>query len=316
MAKVLKSVRNYIQSIFSKLDRNVVDNLLNQDSIVLMDVGAAGGIEPRWKKFAGKVSYVGFEPDGRAQEFVPNVRFAEYEMIPSALGESKSVRRLNITKDVGKSSLFVPNWEILERFPNVDRFSVSKELKLQINTADKIVKSKVDFIKLDIQGSELGVLKGAKGILKEVLGVETEVEFLELYSGQPLFGQVNEYLRRLDFEFIDFVNLRRWERNSFSGLGQLTFGDALFLKSPETVINGDIREANLRKYLAILYIYNRFDLIERCYQIVPSLTISLSRFYKHQKRKAKFLNSLHRFNRLISFIHTFFGVEFKSHTIY
>jgi FkbM family methyltransferase len=316
VAKVLKSVRNYIQSIFSKLDRNVVDNLLNQDSIVLMDVGAAGGIEPRWKKFAGKVSYVGFEPDGRAQEFVPNVRFAEYEMIPSALGESKSVRRLNITKDVGKSSLFVPNWEILERFPNVDRFSVSKELKLQINTADKIVKSKVDFIKLDIQGSELGVLKGAKGILKEVLGVETEVEFLELYSGQPLFGQVNEYLRRLDFEFIDFVNLRRWERNSFSGLGQLTFGDALFLKSPETVINGDIREANLRKYLAILYIYNRFDLIERCYQIVPSLTISLSRFYKHQKRKAKFLNSLHRFNRLISFIHTFFGVEFKSHTIY
>ena len=316
MAKVLKSVRNYVQSIFSKLDRNVVDNLLNQDSIVLMDVGAAGGIEPCWKKFAGKVSYVGFEPDGRAQEFVPNVRFAEYEMIPSALGESKSVRRLNITKDVGKSSLFVPNWEILERFPNVDRFSVTKELKLQINAADKIVKSKVDFIKLDIQGSELGVLKGAKGILKEVLGVETEVEFLELYSGQPLFGQVNEYLRRLDFEFIDFVNLRRWERKSFSGLGQLTFGDALFLKSPETVINGDIREANLRKYLAILYIYNRFDLIERCYQIVPSLTISLSRFYKHQKRKAKFLNSLHRFNRLISFIHTFFGVEFKSHTIY
>ena len=316
MAKVLKSVRNYVQSIFSKLDRNVVDNLLNQDSIVLMDVGAAGGIEPRWKKFAGKVSYVGFEPDGRAQEFVPNVRFAEYEMIPSALGESRSVRRLNITKDVEKSSLFVPNWEILERFPNVDRFSVTKELKLQINAADKIVKSKVDFIKLDIQGSELGVLKGAKGILKEVLGVETEVEFLELYSGQPLFGQVNEYLRRLDFEFIDFVNLRRWERNSFSGLGQLTFGDALFLKSPETVINGDIREANLRKYLAILYIYNRFDLIERCYQIVPSLKISLSRFYKHQKRKAKFLNSLHRFNRLISFIHTFFGVEFKSHTIY
>jgi len=316
VAKVLKSVRNYIQSIFSKLDTNVVDNLLNQDSIVLMDVGAAGGIEPRWKKFAGKVSYVGFEPDGRAQEFVSNVRFPVYEMIPSALGESRSVRRLNITKDVGKSSLFVPNWEILERFPNVDRFSVTKELKLQINTADKIVKGKVDFIKLDIQGSELSVLKGAKGILKEVLGVETEVEFLELYSGQPLFGQVNEYLRRLDFEFIDFVNLRRWERNSFSGLGQLTFGDALFLKSPETVINGDIREANLRKYLAILYIYNRFDLIERCYQIVPSLTISLSKFYKHQKRKAKFLNLMHRFNRLISFIHSFFGVEFKSHTIY
>lgn len=105
------------------------------------------------------------------------------------------------------------------------------------------------------------------------------------------------------------------EKLIFSGLGQLTFGDALFLKSPETVIDGDMREADLRKYLAILYIYNRFDLIERCYQIVPSLTISLSKFHKHQNRKAKFLNLMHGFNRLISFIHSFFGVEFRSHTI-
>ena len=316
MVKFLKVVRNYIQSIFSNLDRKVVNNLLNQDSIVFMDVGAAGGIEPRWRKFANKVSYVGFEPDGRAQEFVPNVRFAKYELIPSALGELRSVRRLNVTKDVGKSSLFVPNWEILERFPNLDRFLVTKELKLQINTADKLVKSKVDFIKVDIQGSELSVLKGAKGILKGALGVETEVEFLELYSGQPLFGQVSEYLQKLSFDFIDFVNLRRWERNSFSGLGQLTFGDALFLKSPETLIDGDIREVEVRKYLAILYIYNRFDLIERCYQIVPGLTMSSSKFYNHQKRKAKVLNLVHGSNRLTSFINSFFGVEFRSHTIY
>ena len=316
MANFLKAVSNYIQSIFSKLDRGVVNNLLNQDSIVFLDVGAAGGIEPRWRKFACKVSYVGFEPDGRAQEFMPNVRFAEYELIPAALGEFRSVQRLNITKDVGKSSFFMPNSKILERFPNMERFQITKKLKLQINTADKIVKSKIDFMKLDIQGSELSVLKGAKGILKGVLGLETEVEFLELYSGQPLFGQVNEYLKRLNFEFIDFVNLRRWERNSFSGLGQLTFGDALFLKSPETVSDVDLCEADIRKYLAILYIYNRFDLIERCYEIDPSLTSSLSKFYRHQKRKAKILNLMHGVNGLMGFIHSFFGVEFRSHTIY
>jgi FkbM family methyltransferase len=182
------------------------------------------------------VSYVGFEPDGRAQEFMPNVRFAEYELIPAALGEFRSVQRLNITKDVGKSSFLMPNSKILERFPNMERFQITKKLKLQINTADKIVKSKIDFMKLDIQGSELSVLKGAKGILKGVLGLEIEVEFLELYSGQPLFGQVNEYLKRQDFEFIDFVNLCRWDRYSQNSYGQLVFGDAFYLKTPENII--------------------------------------------------------------------------------
>ena len=37
-----------------------------KDSITLVDVGAAGDIEPRWKKIEQHLEYFGFEPDARS----------------------------------------------------------------------------------------------------------------------------------------------------------------------------------------------------------------------------------------------------------
>ena len=39
-----------------------------------------------------------------------------------------------------------------------------------------------DFIKIDVQGGELSVLKGAARTLSSILGVEAVVEFIPLYD--------------------------------------------------------------------------------------------------------------------------------------
>ena len=52
-----------------------------------------------------------------------------------------------------------------------------------------------DILKLDIQGAELDVLRHGVKTLESAVIIESEVEFLELYKGQPIFGDMQVYAR-------------------------------------------------------------------------------------------------------------------------
>lgn len=316
MRKLIRILRHFTFRIHSIFDIKVLNSVLNKNAINLLDIGAAGGIEPRWKKVSTKINYFGFEPDERARMVTPKTRFSGYQLSPFAVGGSDSQAMLNITRNEGNSSFFFPNQYFLERFPDSSRFSVSKQIELQVRRIDSLDFTDIDFMKLDIQGGELSALEGSEGILDSVLGVEVEVEFSKLYIDQPLFGSVYDFLVKRDFEFIDFVNLRRWERKSHIGLGQLVFGDALFLKSPETIISDKLSEEKIRKYLAILYIYNRFDLIERVLLSDQKLKTSLGTFNRLKKKKTRKLRAINWVNNVITVVYSLSGVEFRSHVIY
>ena len=121
-----------------------------------------------------------------------------------------------------------------------------------------------DFIKLDLEGGELAVLEGARATLGSCLGLHIEVSFQPIRDTQPLFGDVARFLAAQGIEFIDFVTLLRWGRNAFDGLGQTVFADALFLRAPESLIKSlpgtPVATRTARVYLAILTIYERFDM--------------------------------------------------------
>ena len=124
-----------------------------------------------------------------------------------------------------------------------------------------------DFIKLDVQGGELAVLQGAQRVLSQCIGVEAEVEFSSMYVGQPLFGEVCDFLNESGLSFIDFVSINRWGRYDYDGYGQAVFGDALFLRSPEefSAITDDV--AKHIRYMSVCTLYNRFDLIEKLIEV-------------------------------------------------
>ncbi len=84
-------------------------------------------------------------------------------------------------------------------------------------------------MKLDLQGAELDALKGSKNVLKQLLGLEVEVEFQEIYQKQPLYGDINKFLINKKFYFNDFVYIARHERNKFSGFGQSIYWNYFIL---------------------------------------------------------------------------------------
>ena len=96
----------------------------------------------------------------------------------------------NLCKKPEVSSVFKPNNEFLERFPEAERFEIVDINSSESSTLDiELGNIQIDFVKLDIQGSELFALMGMQNQLSSCLGLEIEVEFSSLYKKQPLFGE-------------------------------------------------------------------------------------------------------------------------------
>jgi FkbM family methyltransferase len=75
---------------------------------------------------------------------------------------------------------------------------------------EKSIKS-IDILKLDVQGYELNILKGAKTILNNVNLIITEVSFIDVYVDCPLVNEVIQYLDSYQFQLFDIVDFRRRE---------------------------------------------------------------------------------------------------------
>jgi len=84
----------------------------------------------------------------------------------------------------------------------------------------------VDLMWMDIQGAELMALRGAGDSLARVKMIHTEVEFLEIYSGQALFAEVKRFLNDAGFLLAAFTHLGRYAGDAVFVQGSLLRGAA------------------------------------------------------------------------------------------
>ena len=93
--------------------------------------------------------------------------------------------------------------------PNADHFfNESHRVKLQSKTLDTIVKERnlpaPDLIKIDVQGAEIDVLKGATETLKSVTDLILEAQVVEYNKGAPLRDEVISYVESIGFKLVAF----------------------------------------------------------------------------------------------------------------
>ena len=217
---------------------------LGARGVCLVDVGARGGLQPRWRELADLLDVVAFEPDAeeasRLQATFAGARSAI--VVPAAVWADDDERTLHLTRSAGCSSLFEPDGEVLRSFPDPDRWEVTSDVPLRTTTLDRALASvsapPADFLKIDVQGGALPVLEGGAATLGSVAGVEVEVELLSLYRGEPLFGEVDAFLRAAGFELID-LRPTYWRRRTTQHVagtkGQIAFADALYFVRPEVL---------------------------------------------------------------------------------
>lgn len=205
-----------------------------------IDIGASGGIPKHWRRAQRFLYTIAFEPDPREFERIKRQPESRVTYLNAALYREKANVDFYLTRKQEVSSLLLPNRKVVDQFREAQRFDVTGQMTISTNTLDEALKqakiSHIDFIKLDTQGSELMIFEGAQETLAHVFGLEVEAEFIELYKGQSLFSELEQFLRAHGFQFFD-LRPHYWKRTRGARYGhekgQLIFADTLFLKNTD-----------------------------------------------------------------------------------
>src|SRR5256714_723861 len=134
--------------------------------------------------------------------------------VPVALGAQTGLATLYLTRDRKGCSIYPPATEAVTRHPGLTDGRLEDTSVIEVMSLDDWCAaegvSRVDAMKIDTQGSELDVLRGAEAALANVRLIEVEVEFNELYEGIALFPDVDRYLRHTAFLHWKLGNLAHY----------------------------------------------------------------------------------------------------------
>ena len=190
-----------------ELDPLRLQNIQDRNLEVLLDVGANEGL------FAQRLRANGYR--GRIVSFEPlSAMFAKLEAAAAddpnwicvniALGAKTDRLQLNRAGNWASSSFLEMNPRHSEAEPRsayvgTEECEVARLDDLRAKLFEPRERA---YLKLDVQGYELEVLRGAVQTLEQVEVMEAELSLVPLYDGAPLFGEVVSYLDERGFALL------------------------------------------------------------------------------------------------------------------
>ena len=194
--------------------------------LTIADVGVRGGVEEVWTRLLPHVRVFGFDADEEECARLGRGAPDQVTYVPLALGAQPGAAVLHITADPACSSLYPPDAATAGLYPALEVTREASRRTVIVDTLDDWAARQdvttVSYLKLDAQGAELDVLRGAKRVLAGVCALRVEVELNPIYRGQPLFGDVDSFLRKHDFVLWRLANLCH-----YTTAGRHSDGDAL-----------------------------------------------------------------------------------------
>lgn len=222
----------------------------------------------------GLCDVVGFEPQILALEELNRQKGPHETYLPYVVADGCR-HTLRVCRASGMTSLFEPDAASLSLFDYLRSPCAEVTSRVAVNTVrldDVKEVVAMDFLKMDVQGSELMVLQHGRKKLQQAVVVQLEVSFLPLYVGQPAFGTVDEEMRRQGFIPHCFAAIKRWPispvvvgGNPMTPLNQLLEADIVYIRDIRMIEAYSQFDEDL-KHLAVIahYCYGSYDLGGRC----------------------------------------------------
>jgi FkbM family methyltransferase len=236
--------------------------------IRIVDAGAAAYETDPYARLSqqGLCEVIGFEPNAENCARRNADARAGHRYLPYALGDGR-LRRFYECQNPLTSSLYHPNDAMLAKFSCIS-LPVVGEHDIQTHRLDDLAEIQdIDYLKLDVQGAELDIILGGARLLQSTILVHTEVEFIPIYSEQPLFGDIDVTLRKsgLWLHKLDSIQGRALQplianNNPHGPLSQILWADAaVYVRSFMTFDR--VPPEKLLKLAVILHeVYASFDL--------------------------------------------------------
>ncbi len=221
IAKTKWALSFFQGNVFSLASFEVVSNLKKMvpNLNYIIDVGAnSGQFSKVANAFYPDAKIDAFEPlpdlfPKMAKKFTANKNITVHNL---ALGNENGQIKFN-QNDYGHiSSILEINSENIH-YPK--QSNSIPQIDVEIKTLDSFLSDKelpsLTLLKLDVQGYELEVLKGASGSIKKIDYVIIEANLEQLYTNQPSFTEMNNYLNNIGFELQGMLDFNLGFKNKY-----------------------------------------------------------------------------------------------------
>jgi FkbM family methyltransferase len=243
--------------------------------IHVADVGAAFlGEQPPYlpllERQLGRLT--GFEPDAQEAAGLADKLGPRATLLPYALGDGDEHTLHICQPGLGMTSLLEPDPETLgffNLFPDWGRVVATEPVQTRrLDDVEEV--DQIDYLKMDVQGSELPILENGRGKLADAVAIQLEISFIPLYKDQPTFGAIDLEMRRQGLIPHRFTNVKTWSispttrgGNPRAPFHQLLEADIVYVR--DIIRPDDVTDAQLAKLALIAhYCYDSPDLAARC----------------------------------------------------
>ena len=268
LLKVNRRVINYLEDkSFSSNNnynfKNEIKILLKDRKIFALDIGAQGGFNSdeffhnKYKSFFEPIMVEPIQKE--ADKLKENYKY----VIENGIWSSNIKKKLFILGNrLGSSSIYEPSESNLKMYgynsKELKNFKITETVEINCDTIDNSLEDlnikKIDYLKIDTQGSELEILKGMKKY--NPILIRVEVQIFSAYKNVPRWTELLSFLTSRDYILCD------WKKIGDHVSRTPVEMEMLFIPNFKSSFGKKIILDNKEKFLSLMMIFGQIKFLQ------------------------------------------------------
>ena len=241
---------------------NTIKNILNDQRIVSLDVGAQGGFNSD-KFFPNKYNIffenILIEPIKSEAEKLSN----EKRIINKGLWSKQDKKKLYILGNrLGSSSMYEPDKKKFDlhnvKEENYKNYDVTKTTEIECDSINNLLSElnikNLDYLKVDTQGAELEILNGIGNYRPLLIKIETHI--FSMYKDVPSWHKLLNHLYELNYVVIDWKGIGEHNTRVPAEMDMILIPNFNNNEGKNLIINSK------EKFISLLLIFGQLNLLK------------------------------------------------------